>query len=235
MSSVREKLASNLAAVSEKIEQAARSAGRNASEIKLVVTTKYVESSVCRELAELGHRLFGESRPQDLWRKTSELANRDIEWHLIGHLQRNKIRRTLPLVRLIHSVDSERLLLAIHEEATAIGQTANVLLEVHISSDEAKHGFDPKEIDAIIARAAEWPGVRIHGLMGMASLEGGPDRARRDFAALRALRDRLLPLAPPHVSLDELSMGMSSDFPEAIAEGATLVRVGSAIFAGIET
>src|SRR5687768_7775539 len=111
MPSLREKLASNLAAVREKIEQAASRAGRCASDIKLVVTTKYVETPVCRELAGVGHRLFGESRPQDLWRKTSELADPDIEWHLIGHLQRNKLRRTLPLVRLIHSVDSERLLL----------------------------------------------------------------------------------------------------------------------------
>jgi PLP dependent protein len=233
MSALRDRLARNVDGVREQIEQAAQLAGRRSDAIRLVATTKYVESSVVRELVALGVQLLGESRPQDLWRKAAELSELPIEWHLIGHLQRNKIRRTLPLVSLIHSVDSERLLAAINDEAALLGRTANVLLEVNISGDETKHGFAPGDLELIVAGADQWPHVKIQGLMGMASLTGGPAQARRDFAALRGLRDQLQPVAPA-LSLTELSMGMSGDFAEAILEGATLVRIGSALFEGIE-
>jgi pyridoxal phosphate enzyme (YggS family) len=233
MPSVRETLQRNLQRVEEQIQQAANLAGRPRDEMKLVATTKYVDAPVVRELIAAGHRLLGESRPQDLWTKSAELAGFEIEWHLIGHLQRNKIRRTLPLVTLIHSVDSARLLAALNAEASLLGRPVSVLLEVNISGDESKHGFDPGELDELLAAAGDWPLVQIHGLMGMASLEGGAAQARRDFAALRSLRDRLRPIAPQSANLRELSMGMSGDFAEAIQEGATLVRIGSALFKGI--
>jgi PLP dependent protein len=208
-----------------------------------------------------------------------------IRWHLIGHLQRNKARRTLPLVAMIHSVDSPRLLAALEEEIqswggrdasipnswggrdvstpnswggrctatpepTPIGSAVQlppqpniqlppqhrplpVLLEVNISREVAKHGFTPEEIEPFLAELPQCQNVSIRGLMCMASLEGGPDEARRDFAALRQLRDRLRLNCPPGVTLGELSMGMSGDFEAAIEEGATIVRVGSALFEGI--
>jgi uncharacterized pyridoxal phosphate-containing UPF0001 family protein len=161
-------------------------------------------------------------------------------------LQRNKIRRTLPLVHMIHSVDSERLLAAIdataregeapaepHESAqpeASPRRRIRVLLEVNTSGEAAKHGLAPEGVEPLLASATQLPHVEICGLMTMAALEGGPVVAARNFATLRELRDRLRPLAPDVVRLDELSMGMSGDFEIAIAEGATIVRVGSALW-----
>jgi pyridoxal phosphate enzyme (YggS family) len=185
---------------------------------------------------------LGESRPQELWEKAAALAasggirpGTPVRWHLVGHLQRNKIHRTLPLVHLVHSVDSRRLIEAIHDEATSLARPINVLLEANISGDITKTGFPPEELAPILADAAQWPHVSIRGLMGMASLVGGTETALRDFERLRALRDRLSKSAPAGTSLDELSMGMSGDFEVAIQAGATIVRVGSALFEGIHT
>lgn len=156
-----------------------------------------------------------------------------VRWHLVGHLQRNKIRRTLPLVHLLHSVDSRRLLVALDEEAAHRGRPAAVLLEANISGDITKTGFPRHELEPILAEASQWPHVFIRGLMGMAGLVGGAETAKRDFERLRALRDHLAPGVPPCVSLSELSMGMSGDFEVAIQCGATIVRVGSALVEGI--
>jgi pyridoxal phosphate enzyme (YggS family) len=233
MSTFADQLRRNLEQLRQQIDQAADRGRRCPDEIRIVATTKYVQSPVARQLVGFGHTLLGESRPQELWKKAAELAGLTIEWHLIGHLQRNKIRRTLPLVTLIHSVDSQRLLDALEEEATALGQTVNVLLEVQISGDESKHGFTAADVERVIGQAGQWPHVTIQGLMGMAMLEVDADQARKQFAQLRQLRDRLQSTAPHFLSLKELSMGMSGDFVQAILEGATLVRIGSALFEGI--
>ena len=148
---------------------------------------------------------------------------------------RNKIRRTLPAVSLLHSIDSGRLLEAIHDEAAALGQPVRALLEVNISGEAAKHGFTPAEVEQGLAGWAAYSHVRICGLMGMAGLAGGPAEAERDFSRLRQLRDRLAGRLPAGISLAELSMGMSGDFEAAIRQGATLVRIGSALTAGLET
>jgi uncharacterized pyridoxal phosphate-containing UPF0001 family protein len=132
---------------------------------------------------------------------------------------------------MAHSVDSQRVLTAIEEESL---RRLPVLLEVNISGESAKHGFSPEMIEPLLTALAGYRNIAIRGLMCMAGLEGGPDDARREFAALRQLRDRLRPCCPPGVTLDELSMGMSGDYEIAIEEGATLVRVGSALFEGIE-
>jgi pyridoxal phosphate enzyme (YggS family) len=228
-------IADNLRRVQERIAAAAESAGRDASEITLVGVTKYVSVQEAAELAAAGCLHLGESRPQELWSKAGELASAsgrilpDIRWHLIGHLQRNKLRRTLPLVTLIHSVDSQRLLAAIDAEWQSLTAEANapappvcVLLEVNTSSEAAKHGLAPQELEPVLAAAREFPRVEICGLMTMAALEGGLAVAARNFASLRELADRY--------QLKERSMGMSGDFEVAIREGATLVRVGSALW-----
>ena len=186
------------------------------------------------ELAEAGCLDLGESRPQELWQKAAEVSDLPIRWHLIGHLQRNKVERSLPLASLIHSVDSLRLLAAIEAAADSLDRIVPVLLEVNVSGDQTKYGLPPSEMPARIVEAAAFRHVQIRGLMGMAALEGGPERARRDFRALRELRDQLRKSTAPNVSLDELSMGMSDDFEVAIEEGATLVRIGSALFEGLE-
>jgi pyridoxal phosphate enzyme (YggS family) len=222
----------NLLRVRERIAQAAAAAGRLADDVTLIGVTKYVGAAEAAELAAAGCSDLGESRPQDLWSMANELtsasASHEIRWHLIGHLQRNKVRRTLPLVSLVHSVDSERLLAAIDEVEKNPPQ--RVLLEVNTSGEVAKHGLAPGEVEPLLASAARFPHVEICGLMTMAALDGGPSEAARNFAALRELRDRLRPNAPDGVRLDELSMGMSGDFEVAIREGATIVRVGSALW-----
>ncbi|MEX0610637.1 MAG: YggS family pyridoxal phosphate enzyme [Pirellulales bacterium] len=152
---------------------------------------------------------------------------------MVGHLQRNKVRRTLPLVSLIHSVDSERLLAAIDQAQAETGDNRppmRVLLEVNTSGEPAKHGLAPDAVEPLLAAAPRYPGVAIRGLMTMAALEGGPAVAARNFATLRALRDRLRANVPAGVRLDELSMGMSGDFEVAIREGATIVRIGSLLW-----
>jgi pyridoxal phosphate enzyme (YggS family) len=228
------RICENLARVRENIAAAAARSGRRPESVTLVGVTKYVEPSVARLLVDAGLNILGESRPQQLWQKAESLADLQVSWHLIGHLQRNKVKRTLPLVDCIHSVDSRRLLQEISREAVSIQRTANVLLEVNISGDASKTGLKPDEIEPLFSEIIELPAVRVHGLMTMAGLKGGVDRARRDFAALRMLRDRLQSNCPANVVLKELSMGMSGDYEVAIEEGATIVRVGSALFEGIK-
>jgi pyridoxal phosphate enzyme (YggS family) len=243
-------IADNLRRVRECIAIAAESAGRRASEIKLVGVTKYVGAAEAAELVVAGCTDLGESRPQELWSKHESLQRAGassppsektqppaiIHWHLIGHLQRNKVRRTLPLVSLIHSVDSERLLATINDIqrdlATAGGSTdpVDVLLEVNTSGEQAKHGLSPDAVEPLLAAAPQYPHVTIRGLMAMAALDGGDAVAARNFASLRELRDRLQGIAPPCVALNELSMGMSGDFEIAIREGATIVRIGSLLW-----
>jgi pyridoxal phosphate enzyme (YggS family) len=241
-------IADNLHRVQERIARAAESAGRRADEITLVGVTKYVGTKEAEKLAAAGCHNLGESRPQELWKKAESILGEPasaggrsgethpIRWHLIGHLQRNKVARTLPLVTLIHSVDSERLLAAIHESNSSADDNrpaTNVLLEVNTSGESAKHGLAPNEVEPLLAAATNFPEVAIRGLMTMAALEGGATVAARNFATLRELGGRLKKNAPGCVQLRELSMGMSDDFEIAIKEGATIVRVGSALWENI--
>ncbi len=223
----------NLARVLERMAEAAHRSGRKPEEVRLVAVTKYVGPEEIRWLVEAGCRLLGESRPQALWAKAATLTDLPIQWHLVGHLQRNKVARTLPLVQMIQSVDSLRLLEALNQQAAKLGRAIPVLLEVNISGEASKTGLPPQELEPILAQLPEFPYVQVQGLMTLAGLEGGAERARRDFAALRQLRDQLQPHCPEGVRLDELSMGMSSDFEAAIQEGATMVRIGAALFEGI--
>ena len=233
MPDIATRIAENVSQVRGRIADAAARSGRAANDVTLVAVTKYVSAAEVRALVAAGCRELGESRPQQLWEKAAELADLPIQWHLIGHLQRNKVRRTLPLVAMIHSVDSPRLLAAIDAEWGGPGKFSGVLLEVNTSGETAKHGLQPGEVEPLLTELPRYRHVAVRGLMCMASLEGGPDAARRDFAALRQLRDRLRGRCPPGVALDELSMGMSGDFETAIEEGATIVRVGSALFEAV--
>ena len=231
---VVDRLRDNLAKVRERIASAAERSGRRGEEIRLVGVTKYVSPAIARLLFEAGLVDLGESRPQELWEKAAALSDLPVRWHLIGHLQRNKIRRSLPLVTLVHSADSLRLLTALDEEGRALGRSVDVLLEVNISGDAAKHGFAPQGLAGLLPQAAAFSSLRIRGLMAMAAREGGIDVARRDFAALRELRNQCAKDCPPTMELGELSMGMSDDYTAAIEEGATIVRVGSALFEGVD-
>lgn len=225
------RITENLARVQDQVAAAAKRSGRTSEQIKLVAVTKYVDASVARQLLDAGCRDLGESRPQDLWEKAEALDDLHVDWHLIGHLQRNKVRKTIPLVSLLHSGDSLRLLQAVNEVATALDRQVPVLLEVNISCDPSKHGFSRDELGPLLARIDELKHLEIRGLMCMAGIDTDAESARREFAELRELRNSLLQCCPDGISLAELSMGMSRDFEVAIEEGATMVRVGSALYA----
>ncbi len=224
----------NLEEIRNRMAQAARRAGRPPESITLVAVTKYVAPPLIRALVEAGCRTLGESRPQHLWQKAEQLADLDIQWHLVGHLQRNKVRRTLPYIAWLHSADSIPLLEALQHHASPLSRPLATLLEVNISGEPTKHGFAPHQLPPVLERLPNYPHVAVRGLMTMARLEGGPEAARADFAALRELRDRLKQQFGAAVCLDELSMGMSGDFEVAIEEGATMVRIGSALFEGVQ-
>jgi pyridoxal phosphate enzyme (YggS family) len=227
-------MAANLGAIRQRIDEAAAGNGRSGQQVTLVGVCKYIGEDLTRQLVAAGCNQLGENRPQQLWQKAEQLEDLAVDWHLIGHLQRNKVRRTLPLISMLHSGDSMRLLRAVNEESSRTDRSVPVLLEVNVSGDETKHGFQPDEIQTLLGQVAELDHLAVRGLMTMASFEGGTDQARRDFEALRQLRDNLRGQCPDNVQLEELSMGMSGDFEVAIEEGATLVRVGSALLDGID-
>ncbi|MEL7500247.1 MAG: YggS family pyridoxal phosphate-dependent enzyme [Planctomycetota bacterium] len=222
----------NLEQVRQRIADAAARSGRTADDVTLVGVTKYVDAETTRQFVQAGCRCLGESRPQQLWDKSAALADLSIEWHMIGHLQRNKVKRTLESVSLIHSVDSLRLLKAINRLAQEQQLVASVLLEINVSGESAKHGFQSiDELKSVVDASAEMENVKVDGLMAMAGLQGTLDDARREFVCLREMKNELTDLGlPPNVELRQLSMGMSGDFEVAIEEGATIVRVGSALF-----
>jgi pyridoxal phosphate enzyme (YggS family) len=231
---LRTLLADRVAAVRGRIAAACARAGRDPAEVTLVAVTKTVSPRVAAVMPELGVSDLGENRPQELWRKAEALKPLPVRWHLIGHLQRNKVERTLPLVHLIHSIDSVRLALAVAIEGRKRGIRARVLLEVNTSGEEQKHGFRPDELKAAVPELACLP-LDINGLMGMAAYSDDPQRARPAFAELRHLSDRFW---NDWVMVDDrprdLSMGMSGDFEVAIEEGATLVRIGTTLFEGLD-
>ncbi len=227
-------IASNVARIREQIAVAAEISGRGPADVRLVAATKYATDEQVEALLETGCRDLAESRPQGLWRRLERFPDPEIRWHFIGHLQRNKARRTLPAVWCLHSADSERILEALESTAAELGCRPRVLIEVNISGDNNKQGFAPHELSPLMPHLASFPHLQISGLMGMSSLTGGREQARRDFAALRQLRDHLVKELPPGCHLNELSMGMSEDFDLGIIKGATMVRIGSALFEGTE-
>lgn len=231
---MEQRIASNLAGIRQRIGDAARRSGRVAADVTLVAVTKYVGLPETQALIDAGCTDLGESRPQELWAKADAVDDPAARWHLIGHLQRNKVRRTLPLTWLIHSGDSLRLIGEIDRLAADGGGPARILLEVNISGDTTKHGFAPGDVEPALPELAGLKHVAVLGLMAMAGRDGDLSAARRDFAALRALRERLTVNCPPQIALEHLSMGMSHDFEVAIEEGATMVRVGSALFEGVD-
>jgi pyridoxal phosphate enzyme (YggS family) len=217
--------------VEGRISAACRRAGRRREDVTLVAVTKSVSAATASLLVELGVRHLGESRPQELWRKRAELPS-TVRWHLVGHLQRNKIERTLP-VHLIHSVDRVPVLAALDQEAMRRGMEVDVLLEVNASREATKMGFAPENMPEAIGEIAKLKRVSVRGLMTMAAPSKDPETCRPTFTLLRNLRDELRDSVPPAHPFDHLSMGMSDDFEVAIEEGATLVRLGTVLMEGV--
>ncbi|MEM9413290.1 MAG: YggS family pyridoxal phosphate-dependent enzyme [Planctomycetota bacterium] len=223
----------NLSRIRDRIANAAIRAGRQPGDVTLVAVTKYVNFEVTKALVHSGQQILGESRPQVLWEKVEALRDLDVQWHMIGHLQRNKVNRTIGCCGLIHSVDSVRLLEAIQTAAANQQKISRCLLEVNISGEKEKHGFQTQELTDVLADASEMPNVAIKGLMGMASLSGSVAENQSEFAKLNEQFKALSVFNSGNVQLEHLSMGMSGDFEQAIAEGSTLVRVGSSLFEGV--
>lgn len=223
-------LRERLDAVRERMAAACRRAGRERDAVTLVAVTKSTTVAVAALLPGLGVNDLGENRPQECWLKAAEMPA-TVHWHLIGHLQRNKIDRTLPIVRMIHSIDSLRLLEALDAASTA--RPLEVLLEVNASREANKHGFAPEELSDLAPKIAVLRHVHVKGLMTMAAFAEDPEKCRPTFAEVRTLRDRLRGELPAPHTLEHLSMGMTNDFEVAIEEGATLVRIGSALFEGL--
>lgn len=223
----------NLNKVRDRIANACAAASRDPDTVQLIGVSKYVGPTETAALVAAGCDVLGEARPQQLWSKTeaAELAQAEIQWRLIGHLQRNKAERTVAVASSIDSVDSQRLLTAIDRAASNQAEPQPVLLEVNVSGDAEKHGFSPAELPNVIGELDRWPNVEVRGLMAMASREGGQETARLNFAQLRGLSDKL---STAELPLQELSMGMSGDLEAAIAEGSTLVRVGTALWEGVD-
>jgi pyridoxal phosphate enzyme (YggS family) len=230
----RARILRNLEDVRARIAEAARRAGRTAGSITLVAVTKKVPVEFVEPLLEAGVMDLGENYPQELWRKAEAMAgaNPAPRWHLIGHLQSNKARRTIPLVEMVHAVDSLRLLQALDSLAAGLPRMPRVCLQVNTSAEEAKHGWSPDQILRDADAIAACRGVPVAGLMTMAAWGTDAETARPSFVRLRDARDLLRDRTG--LNLEELSMGMSGDFESAVEEGATLVRVGSALFEGAE-
>jgi pyridoxal phosphate enzyme (YggS family) len=220
-------IADNLTRVRVELAEAARAAGRDPDSVTLVAVSKTWPASDVAEALAAGQRVFGENKVQEMLAKIPE-APAGLEWHLIGHLQSNKVRKVLPVCALIHSVDSLGLARDLSRVAGELGLIARVLLQVNVASDEAKFGFPVGVVKAAFAEILTLPYLEVRGLMTVPPFDEDLERVRPQFASLRRLREEL---EKDHcVSLPELSMGMSHDCRIAIEEGATMVRVGSAIF-----
>ncbi len=217
----------NLERVREQIAQAAAKAGRNADDVELVAISKTHDATKVREAIEAGQSLFGESRVQEARVKIPELPS-NLRWHFVGHLQKNKIRHALPLFELIHSVDSLALAQEINRIAEEDGLHPRVLLEVNVAGEGSKLGFTPEKLREDLENLLAFSRLSILGLMTIPPIAEEAEASRKYFVELRELRDRLQ--TEFHVDLAQLSMGMTQDFAVAVEEGATLVRVGTAIF-----
>jgi len=231
---LQRRIAANVQEVRQRINQAAVKSGRTGNDVRLIAVSKYADpgDGMVEALLAAGCNELGEARPQRLIEKAEFYVKIPVRWHLIGSLQRNKVRKNLPVTTLIHSVDSLRLAEAINRIAEEEHLPAvRCLLEVAISQDAEKHGIEPEHVLEILDEIGTYKHLTVEGLMGMAGLESDEPQIHREFAMLRqtaeSAKERGL---PANVSLSELSMGMSGDFEIAIEEGATLVRIGSVLY-----
>ncbi len=230
MSSMKDRIRSVL----EQVERSAERCGRDPREIRIVAVSKTHPPQLIREAYEAGLRVFGENRVQEAEAKITELRDLDLEWHLVGHLQTNKVKKAVQLFDWIHSIDSPKRIAELERESAKTDRIVEVLLQLNISGEETKSGGREEDLEALIAALRDAPRVRCRGLMTIPPFEEDPERTRPYFRRLREIGERYREhWLAPGVKL-ELSMGMSHDFAVAIEEGATLVRIGTAIFGSRE-
>ena len=222
-------LKENLENVEQKIQAACERSGRDRSEVTLIAVSKTKPAEMVQEVYDLGIRLFGENKVQEIMDK-SEVLPADIHWHMIGHMQRNKVKYIIDKVDLIHSVDSVRLAETIDKEAEKHGVIANILIEVNVAKEESKFGLMPEEVPEFVEKIAGFPHIRVKGLMTIAPFVENPEENRPIFAHLRKLSVDIAKKNIDNITMSILSMGMTNDYQVAIEEGATMVRVGTGIF-----
>ncbi len=213
-----------------RIDAACKHAGRNSSEIVLVAVSKTKPDEDVLDLIETGHLHFGENRAKPLEERMETIKNEEVQWHFIGNLQTNKIKYMAHRVNWIQSIHKKKALKEVEKRAAEEGRIINVLIQVNISAEDQKSGCDPEELEGILTYAQNLKHTRVQGLMGMATFTDDAEKVRPEFILLRELRDKHNHLNGGAVDLKHLSMGMTNDLEVAIEEGATMVRVGTAIF-----
>jgi pyridoxal phosphate enzyme (YggS family) len=223
-------VSARLTAVRTRIDAAARAAGRDPASVRLVAVSKTFPVEAIREAYAAGQRDFGENRVQEALQKMSGSADLSIRWHLLGHLQTNKARKAGPAFSMIQSVDSVELIQKLDAAAAETGKRPELLIQVDLAGEATKFGAPPSEVPRLFEAAAACRAARVVGLMTLPPVPDSPEDARRWFKRLRELRDGWRASDVPASMLRELSMGMSGDFEVAVQEGATLVRIGTAIF-----
>ena len=224
-------IASNIESLKERISNAAAACGRSPEDIVLLAISKTFPKETIYQAVDAGLRQFGENRVQEAERKIPDFAKSlNLEWHLVGHLQSNKARRAAELFDMIHSVDSAKLAAKLNQTCLEIGKTLPVLLQVDLGEEESKFGVVPNQIQEVVEAVSEFKGIRLDGLMAIPPFFEDMELVRPYFAKLRELKERLESEQPGCLGRQHLSMGMSHDFQVAIEEGATIVRVGTAIF-----
>ena len=222
-------LKENLAKVEENIQAACDRAGRKREEVTLIAVSKTKPVEMLQEAYDLGVRVNGENKAQELASKY-EVLPKDIHWHMIGHMQRNKVKYIIDKVDLIHSVDSVRLAETIDKEAEKHNVTANILIEVNVAKEESKFGLMPEEVDGFIDEIANLKHIQVKGLMTIAPFVANPEENREVFQKLKKLSVDIAAKNINNVNMSVLSMGMTNDYQVAVEEGATMVRVGTGIF-----
>ena len=225
-----ERILANLREVTGRIAAAAGRAGRDRDAVRVVAVTKTVGVEAIRMLVGAGQTDIGENRAQQIRDRSREFEGTAVRWHMIGRLQRNKVKYVVPVCAMIHSVDSLPLAEEIAQRATAAGAAATCLLEVNVAGEDRKAGVAPDDAVRLAERAAALEGIDLAGLMTMAPLVDDPETVRPVFAALRELMERINREADLPRPLTDLSMGMTQDYEVAVEEGATIVRIGSALF-----
>ncbi|MEJ2038277.1 MAG: YggS family pyridoxal phosphate-dependent enzyme [Desulfosarcinaceae bacterium] len=217
-------------AILERMAGAAARAGRDPASVRLVAVSKTKPAEQVRHAAAAGAEIFGENYIQEARDKFNALTDLPLQWHFIGHLQSNKAKFAIRLFDLVHTVDSVHLALALNKHAAGVGKVQEILIQVNISGEATKSGTTEKNVQGLIESTLEMPNLKVRGLMTLPPFFDAPEKARPFFAGLRMLRDRLQAAFGDKVNLKELSMGMTGDFEVAIEEGATLVRIGTALF-----
>jgi len=219
----------NLETINKKIKEAALKVNRDPQEIKLVAVTKTATLEQIKEAINEGVKIIGENKVQEAKKKYQVLTT-EVKWHLIGHLQTNKVKYAVEIFDLIHSVDSIKLAKEIDNRSVQFKKTIDVLIEVNISGEETKYGYNPEKVEAFLKEISEFSGIRVRGLMTIAPISKNKEEVRPYFRRLRELSERIRDKNIKNIKMDYLSMGMTDDFEIAIEEGANMVRIGRGIF-----